>query len=201
MDYRSQNTLLGCDLVVDWNFKPDEIDSTLLDQKSAHEVDLAMQFEAKALHPYIWRSKAIGLLYVADKLFRAYEAANKREWERIDKETQIKTRTLEGQELIDHYDVLSISVYLLLIGCAIENLMKGIIYSKKPSLLEEDDKNLRLKKRLTHHRLASLYAEAGLAAMRLRLRAESHFCCQNYRFEVCRSYHVLRPPQSKWGFS
>jgi len=34
--------------------------------------------------------------------------------------------------------------------------------------------------------------------MRLRLRAKSHFCCQNYGLEICENYPVLRPLRSKW---
>jgi hypothetical protein len=136
-------------------------------QKSAREVDLARQFEATALSPRAWKYKASNLLYVADKLFRAYKAANDRDWARFDKELkrkQFQGHIMKGQELADHWDVITgFSVYLLLTGYAIENLIKGIIYSKKPSMLEEDDKNLRLKRSLVHHQLANLYVEACLA--------------------------------------
>jgi hypothetical protein len=156
--------------MVDWDYKPDKKDSKLLDMKSAREVDLARQFEAAALHPYAWKSKARDLLYVADKLFRAYKAANEREWARSYDALKLKSsggHILKGQELEDHLDVTAGSaIYLLLTGYAIENLIKGIIYSKTPSMLEEDDKNLRLKKSLVNHQLANLYVEAGLATSR-----------------------------------
>jgi hypothetical protein len=156
--------------MVDWEYKPDKNDSTLLDMKSAREIDLARQFEATALWPSAWKRKARELLYVADKLFRSYKAANDREWARIDKALKRKrpqpsSHILKGQELEDHLDVITgFATYLLLTGYAIENLIKGIIYSKTPSMLEEDDKNLRLKKSLVHHQLANLYVEAGLTA-------------------------------------
>lgn len=153
--------------MVDWSYKSDKNDSRLLDQKSARKVDLARQFEATALLPSAWKSRARGQLYVADKLFRAYKAANDREWARFDealKHPKSGGHILKGQELEDHLDVTAGSaIYLLLTGYAIENLIKGIIYSKTPSMLEEDDKNLWLNKSLKNHELADLYVEAGLA--------------------------------------
>jgi len=155
--------------MVDWEYKPDKNNSMLLDMKSAREVDQARQFEATALWPSAWKSKARDLRYVADKLFRAYKAANDREWARIDEALKRKQPSsgghiLKGQELEDHLDVITgFSIYLLLTGYAIENLIKGIIYSKTPGKLEEDDKNLRLKKNLVNHKLADLYVEARLA--------------------------------------
>ena len=158
--------------MVDWSYKPDKNDSRLLDQKSAREVDLAKQYEVNALWPKAWKLRARDQWYIADKIFRAYKAANDREWARIDEATKNKKTAseghiLKGQELEDHLDVTTgFPIYLLLTGYAIENLIKGIIYSKTPSALEEDDKNLRLKKSLAHHELANLYVEAGLAKSR-----------------------------------
>lgn len=156
--------------MVNWKYKPDITDSRLLDMKSADEIDLAKQYEVAVLWPISWKRKARDLLYVADKLFSAYKIANNREWARFEEsfkclEPQPSGHILNGQELEDHFDITAgRPIYLLLTGYAIENLIKGIIYSKTPSLLEEDDKNLRLKKDLANHKLADLYIEAGLAA-------------------------------------
>lgn len=124
------------------------------------------QFEANALWPGSWKLRATYLLYVAGKLFRAYKAAHDREWAR-DRDSAEGCHKLAGQELEDFLDInAGGAIYLLLMGYAIENLIKGIIYSKNPTMLEEDDKTLRLKKSLAHHQLANLYVEAGLAASR-----------------------------------
>jgi len=50
-------------------------------------------------------------------------------------------------------------IYLLLVGYAVEVLIKGIIFSRDPSLLVSGEK---LKKDYTHHCLVDLYRETGL---------------------------------------
>ena len=74
------------------------------------------------------------------------------------KKNESTSRTLEGQELEDSLDSQLMPVCLLLVGYAIENLIKGIIYSRKPELLIEEDKNLKLSEKLKKHELAELYA-------------------------------------------
>lgn len=67
---------------------------------------------------------------------------------------------LQGQELEDFHDSQLYPVYLLLIGYAVENLIKGIIFSKDPSLI---DSNGKLSKAHTNHNLVTLYKAAGLS--------------------------------------
>jgi len=161
--------------MVNWEIKRDKKDRDLVDLKSLDDVLQAKQFEAIALWPSSWKFKAIGLHYVADKLFRAYKAANDREWARTAEDLKREHpsswgHVLEGQELEDSLDMIAgFSIYLLLTGYAIENLIKGIIYSKDPNKLEEDDKNLRFKRSLVHHHLANLYVEAGLATSNAKI--------------------------------
>ena len=55
-------------------------------------------------------------------------------------------------------DFLYGPVYMLLAGLAIETLIKGIIVSQKPELVEQQE----LSKELTRHNLIDLYQMAGL---------------------------------------
>lgn len=151
---------------VNWEFRAI---GELLDQESAKEVFDAEQFQCHILWPSGWRSKAHLMMRAALKLLQKCADANERTVKRDDEDFKRRmsgeqvpgSRTLEGQELEDHYDFLSGPIGLLLAGYAIENQLKGIIFSQSPELLSE---NLELDRRFTHHELDKLYRDAGFAS-------------------------------------
>jgi hypothetical protein len=150
-----------CNQMVDWEFKRDPSNRDLLDWKSAEAVLEAEQFECCALWPLMWKSKAQGLLVAADKIYQAYYNADKREMARLDS-GNYTNGTPKGQELEDSLDTMYLfPIFLLLVGYAIENLLKGIIYSKNPDLIVETNKNLELNKNLRCHKLTKLYKEVA----------------------------------------
>jgi hypothetical protein len=112
-----------------------------------------------------WKFKAQLHLIAAEKIFEAYDAADKRE---LKKFLEVpfgnhESHAMEGEELNDFLDAQLLPICLLLEGFAVENLLKGIIYSQEQNRLLEDDKNLKLTEDLTHHRLCDLYKDAKLA--------------------------------------
>lgn len=128
---------------VNWKYRSN---GELLDQESAKEVDDAEQFQCTVLWPSGWRHQARLLMRAALKLLQDCEDANDRTRKRDDEEfdrimcgEQVpSSRTLEGQELEDHLDSQSGLIGLLLVGYAIENLLKGIIFSQDPVRLTEN---------------------------------------------------------------
>jgi len=152
--------------MVDWEIKRDPKNKDLVDWKSLEAVLKAEQFECCALWPLMWKSTAIGLLTAADKIYNAYSDANKREMARFNS-GNFKGGILKGQELQDYLDTTYLfPIFLLLIGYAIENLLKGILYSKYPELLDETEKGLKfnlkkLNQSLKGHELTLLYKEAA----------------------------------------
>lgn len=152
--------------MVDWEIKRDLENEDLVDRISLEAVLKAEQFECCALWPLIWKSTAIGLLTAADKIYNAYSDAEKREMARFDS-GNYEEGIQKGQELQDFLDTMYLfPIFLLLIGYAIENLLKGILYSKYPGLLEETDKGLKLNLKklnqsLKGHELTLLYNEAA----------------------------------------
>lgn len=118
----------------------------------------ARQFKIKALHPGTWRLQAINLLRASDKIYGAYSTANQRETER--EITNEETSDPQGQELEDLLDLQLYPIYLLLVGYAVEVFIKGIIFSKNPSLLISGEV---LSKNHTTHSLLDLYQKSGLS--------------------------------------
>jgi len=151
--------------MVDWEIKRDLKNEDLIDRKSMEAVLIAEQFECNALWHLMWKSTAIGLLTAADKVYNAYSDANKREMARYN--WNYNGGILKGQELQGFLDTAYLfPIYLLLLGYAIENLLKGILYSKCPELLDETDKGLKLNlqklnQSLKGHELTLLYKEAA----------------------------------------
>jgi len=86
---------------------------------------------------------------------------------------QDKSHILEGEDLEDFLDSELLPISLLLSGLAVENLLKGIIYSQNPDRLLEDDRNLFLDGKITHHCLDDLYLKAGLAKNKDALDSET----------------------------
>lgn len=154
--------------MVNWEYMQDKDNPELLDMKSVEAIMNAIQFEALVKLPSMWRIEAQLLLIAAEQIFNSYDAAHKRILERDLAEPIGKpsSRILVGEEEDDFWKSNLLPISLLLKGFAVENLLKGIIYSQDSNRLQEDDKNLYLDKAITHHRLNELYLISGLAKNR-----------------------------------
>lgn len=140
--------------MVDWEFKRDRHNPDLLDMKSAKAILAAEQFECSVKWPLNWKFKAHILLIAIEKIFAAYDEACKHEFEEL-------IGQHESED--DFIDTNLLPVCLLLEGLAVENLLKGIIYSRDPDLVIESKKNLELADNFIHHKLCDLYVSAELA--------------------------------------
>jgi hypothetical protein len=149
--------------MVDWKItRLDE--NGKLDLESFRKREDSVQYEAKVLMPGIWKAQAGILLHAADKLFQPYDAAETREHARALAEYEYTKQTgnryqMDSKEREcwdnDFRDGLLLPVYLLLVGYAVENLIKGIMYGRHTKLLIETDDNLKLSIRC--HELSELY--------------------------------------------
>jgi hypothetical protein len=149
------------------NWEPKAIGENL-DLESMKEVLDAEGFECHVLWPSSWRMQARWLMRSAIKILQdyaeAFERVEKRDMEETESwlrgENVTGSRILQGQELEDEQDTQTLLSGLLLVGYAIENQLKGIIFSQNPELLNE---NLELDRRFTRHELDTLYCAAGFA--------------------------------------
>jgi hypothetical protein len=103
------------------------------------------QFKLGATLPIAWKVSSFSLKHAADKLYDVYDAAENRILQRLVDEiesgqSQDDTRELEGEELLDHHDTHLFSVYCLLLGYAIENLLKGILMVQHPEYFKPNKK-------------------------------------------------------------
>jgi hypothetical protein len=124
----------------------------------------ARQFEAGACWPISWKPQSFTLKHAADRLYELYLDANNRYIERISEELDKNgrliegSRTLEGQQLLDHWDQQLISVYFLLMGYAIENLLKAILMVQHPEYFRSDQKMVDIRS----HNLVDLCRRCNL---------------------------------------
>ena len=104
----------------------------------------ARQYELGAKLPISWKVVSDNLKHAADILFDHYHDANKRIIQRmLNKSAHDKKqgpRTLEGKELEDYRDSQMREVYFLLIGYAIENLLKGNQLVQHPEYFKPNKK-------------------------------------------------------------
>lgn len=146
--------------MVNWEIKRDRNNPDLMDEKSFDDVFSARQFECSVRWPLYWKDKALLLLRAAEKIFIVYDAANKRYLER----SLVESHEMEGEELEDFIDSRLLEICLLLKGYAVENLLKGIIFSQDRNRLKENDNGLWLDNEITRsHSLGQLYVFANLA--------------------------------------
>ena len=111
------------------------------------------QFESNASEALSWVIEAARLKRAADKLFDIYHAAGIRNRNRAIEafqEGRNRTGKLRGEELEDFLDGEMISVYFLLMGFAVENLLKGILLTKDQGILKQKG-SLNLNKIKTHN--------------------------------------------------
>lgn len=133
--------------------KPKIIERKPDDTIDLYEMDRvldARRFKMTVLHPRSWLHKANVLYHAANRLFDIGQIAE----DRLNNKN-VKCE-LKGQDLVDFLDSQNYSIYLLLIGYAVENLIKGIVFAKDPDPFKSDA--------LDHmsHNLVSLFEKAGL---------------------------------------
>jgi len=125
----------------------------------------ARQYELGAKLPISWKGVSDNLKHAADILFDHYHDANKRIIQRmLNKSAHDKKhgpRTLEGKELEDHRDSQMIGVYFLLIGYAIESLLKGNLLVQHPEYFNPDEKMTAIKT----HKLTELCERCNISLM------------------------------------
>lgn len=112
--------------------------------------DKSNSFESKALQPGVWELRANNLKRAADN---AYEIC----YDAIIHSGQCAK---EGREpdLQDFQDVFVIKVYYLLIGYALENLLKGILIMRQPERYVQQGSLKGLKT----HKLVKLFEDCRL---------------------------------------
>jgi hypothetical protein len=103
------------------------------------------QFKLKALTPGSWEAVSYNLKHAADRLYEIWYQATLDEINRFIEETRSGrftdgSRTLQGKELEDFRDTQLISVYYLLIGYSIENLLKAILMFDHPEYLKAGER-------------------------------------------------------------
>ncbi|MBI1882070.1 MAG: hypothetical protein HYR94_28175 [Chloroflexi bacterium] len=105
----------------------------------------ARHFELGACLPVSWKSVSLDLKHAADRLYDLYHDATLRIIEQSleeikEGEKTEDSRALEGKELEDFLDSQLISKYFLLMGYAIENLLKGILMIQHPEYFKPNAK-------------------------------------------------------------
>lgn len=110
-----------------------------------NEAIKANQFKLGALTSGTWKFTSSNLKRAADRLYDHCHDANVRNIKRMLNEADSGQiidgcRELKGEELDDVLDGQLISVYLLLIGYAFENLLKGALMFEHPEYFKPDAK-------------------------------------------------------------
>lgn len=93
----------------------------------------------------------------ANYMFEIHFAAGMRSIERM-QSGSIKVTEMTDAESEEWQDQGLVSVYFLLMGYSIENLLKGILLSQKPELFHPSER----MKRFGHHKLIRLCNEVGV---------------------------------------
>ena len=125
----------------------------------------SLLFKYGFLSPSAWKRKATRLKYAADRLFDLYDEATTRFLQRFSKEAEegigpvaawhSATEAELGREVTD---ISLITEYCLLMGYALENLLKGVLMAKHPEYFKPDSKI----KNICSHKLVSLYKRCSL---------------------------------------
>lgn len=127
----------------------------------------ARQFELCCTLPLSWKAVFFNLKRAADQLFDRYHDSTLRSVRMFLEETQAAraagitlsvSRTLEGQELEDHRDGGLISVYYLLVGYAVENLLKGLLMIQHPEYFKPEVKLVEIRS----HNMVALAKRCGI---------------------------------------
>jgi len=106
-----------------------------------------LMFKYGFIEPSSWIRKAARLKYAADRLFDIYETSNARFHERFTDEAEAGTgpvtvwhATPQVELGKDIADISLLTEYCLLMGYAIENLLKGLLMAIHPECFKPDTK-------------------------------------------------------------
>jgi len=121
------------------------------------------QFKLRATLPGSWKSASLKLRHAASRLRELQHDAILRILERGRAEFEAGEMRegitkLEGQELQDHEDTQLSSIYLFLMGYAIENLLKGILILRHPEYFKPTGEMTSIGT----HKLVSLCQRCGI---------------------------------------
>lgn len=104
----------------------------------------ARQFKLAATEPFSWLFRSENLKRAADHLFEIYHTASTRSMEQFVAEVKAGMReggrVLEGQELEDLLNSELVTIYLMLMGYSIENLLKGKLLQQNPQFFKPTNK-------------------------------------------------------------
>ncbi|MCH8295797.1 hypothetical protein IH992_32360 [Candidatus Poribacteria bacterium] len=133
-----------------------------------YRIGKARQFEMKAKWPISWKGMSSDLKHAADRLYDLHQEAHQRIIERIleelkerkrGKKSEASRRVLEGKELEDHLDARLFIPYFLLIGYAIENLLKANLMVQHPEYFKPNAKMVDIRS----HNLVSLCKRCNIS--------------------------------------
>lgn len=116
--------------------------------------------------PHLWLISARRHKRAADILYEVAHAAYERDIARLLARgfTGSGSRTLEGQELSDQFDLELLSDYFLLAGYSLECILKGCLVAMEPDLVRDDKK---LDKRVATHNLVALCCDCKMPLSRV----------------------------------
>jgi len=125
----------------------------------------SLLFKYGFLLPIAWKRKASKLKYAADRLFDLYYESRSRFLERFSQEAEEGTGPIaswhtatEAELSKEVADISLITEYCLLMGYALENLIKGILMAEHPEFFKLDAK----VKDIRSHNLVSLCKRCSL---------------------------------------
>ena len=116
--------------------------------------------------PKVWLNRALLHKRAADFLYERVFAASERELARVKLDFRrlgrfgLASGPLIGDELEDMLDQQLIAEYLLLMGYAIECLLKGFLLSSRPELVPDEK---RMARSIAHHDLPKLCHECSVS--------------------------------------
>lgn len=135
-------------------------DATPEEEREFIEERCKFAFLTASQSPSSWFRNADRHKRAADILYEIAHAAHEREMARMQKEfertkAEMKKQglTSEGVELSDFLDSELLSEYLLLVGYALECILKGCLLVMRPELIKNDEK---LDSMVTTHKLVQL---------------------------------------------
>jgi hypothetical protein len=111
----------------------------------------ARHFELSACGHISWKVQSLTLKHAADRLYELYLEAMNRSFKRISEQVEKNdgsiegSRVLEGQELLDFWDESLMSVYFMLMGYSLENLLKAILMIQHPEYFKPNQKLIDLR--------------------------------------------------------
>lgn len=140
-------------------------DATPEQERAFIEERRKFAFLAACQWPLSWLIPARRHKRAADILYEIAHDAYERNLERWLSEVKVGlpggsvSRTLEGQELIDHYNIELLEEYFLLAGYALECVLKGYLLAILPELVNDEK---RIDRLVAIHNLGQLCQDCAL---------------------------------------